>query len=124
MSWGDVAERVRRTRAVRRQTQADFAHEVGISVRTLGSLEAGDGRQYDEITIARVESTLGWAAGSIARVVEGMPPIVEHDPRLARIVDGWPRLPDDFRSVLAELVGFVLRIDGDRTYGPGDTSGG
>lgn len=103
MPWRTVGEHVRRTRALRRQTQAEFALEVGLSVRTVGSLEAGEARQYDETTVFRVESALGWAPGSVQRVIHGQKPIVQADPWLARILDAWPRLDERARQLLSEF---------------------
>ena len=113
MSWGDVGRYMRRARALRRQTQAEFAREVGLSVRTVGALEAGEHRSYDETTVVRVESALGWAPGSLDRVANGGRPIVERDPMLARIVDAWPRLPTEIKRMLSQLVAFAMRVDGE-----------
>lgn len=111
--WRTIGEALRRTRDVRRQTQSDFAHEIGISVRLLGQLEAGERRQYDPTTIHRVESALGWSHGSFDRVINGQPPVVEADPLFARIRDAWPRLPIEARRLLSELAGRALGDDGD-----------
>lgn len=108
MAWGDVGEHVRRARAIRRQTQTEFAREIGVSVRLLGSLEAGEARQYDPVTVHRVESALGWADGSVQRVVEGGQPDERVDVLLARICDAWPRLSPDARAILSELAGVAL----------------
>lgn len=114
VSWQDLGEHVRRARIIRRETQAEFAAEVGLSVRTIGSLEAGERCQYDETTIVRIESALGWAPGSVDRVVEGRAPTVVAGPYLARILDIWPRLPRDYRRVLAYLAAaLVNHPDGD-----------
>jgi transcriptional regulator with XRE-family HTH domain len=116
MSWREVGESVRRARGARRQTQADFAHEIGLSVRLVGALESGETRSYEPATIDRVEAALGWAHGSVQRVVEGGRPVIEADPYLARVRDAWPRLPPEFRRMLAELAGYGARADGDKWY--------
>lgn len=111
MSWQFLGETVRRARNHRRQTQAAFAREVGVSVRLLGSLEAGEARRYDATTVDRLESALGWAPGSFDRVVNGQPPVVLVDEQLARIVDAWPRLPAEVRRMLSTLAGDALSGD-------------
>lgn len=105
VGWDDVAEHVRRVRSLRRQTQTEFADEIGLSVRIVGALESGTPRRYQPETLHRVESALGWAHGSLVRVVEGGRPIVDVDPHFARIRDAWPRLPGEARAMLADLAG-------------------
>lgn len=124
MPWTVVGDAVRRSRALRRQTQAEFAREVGLSVRTVGSLEAGEPRQYDETTVSRVESALGWAHGSVDRVINGQPPIVQVDPWLARILDAWPRLDDRARQLLSEFAGGAVSLIGHDKSPPGDDASG
>lgn len=109
MTRQSLADHVRRARALRRQTQAEFAEDVGVSVRTIGNLEAGEVRQYDAQTIARLEHALGWAPGSVERVLEGGAPVVETDELLAIIRQAWPRLPVEARRLLAELAVRALR---------------
>jgi transcriptional regulator with XRE-family HTH domain len=98
-----LADYLRHARALRRQTQAEFADDAGVSVRTIGNLEAGEVRQYDAQTIARLEAALGWAPGSVQRVLEGGAPVVESDELLAIVRQAWPRLPVEARRLLAEL---------------------
>jgi len=102
--WLSLGEHVRRERAQRRQTQQEFAESIGLSVRTLGSIEAGTGTRYDRGTRAIVEWALGWAPGSIELVVSGGQPHVEVDPTFARVRDAWPRLPVEARKLIAGLV--------------------
>jgi transcriptional regulator with XRE-family HTH domain len=102
--WLSLGEHVRRERAQRRQTQQEFAESIGLSVRTLGSIEAGTGTRYDRVTRDVIEWALGWAPGSIELVVEGGQPRVEVDPTFARVRDAWPRLPVEARRLIAGLV--------------------
>ena len=102
--WLSLGEHVRRERAQRRQTQQEFAESIGLSVRTLGSIEAGTGTRYDRGTVAIVEWALGWAPGSIELVVAGGKPRIEVDPTFARVRDAWPRLPVEARRLIAGLV--------------------
>lgn len=111
VSWADVGDALRRARSLRRQTQAAFAREIGLSVRLIGALEAGEVRQYDDTTRDRVESVLGWAPGSIERVVNGQAPIIEVDLDFARIRDAWPRLSPDVRRLLAAFAITALRLE-------------
>ena len=102
--WLSLGEHVRRERAQRRQTQQEFAESIGLSVRTLGSIEAGTGTRYDRGTRAIVEWALGWAPGSIELVIEGGQPRIEVDATFARVRDAWPRLPVEARNLIAGLV--------------------
>jgi transcriptional regulator with XRE-family HTH domain len=106
--WLSLGEHVRRERAQRRQTQQEFAQAIGLSVRTLGSIEAGTGNRYDRVTRDVIEWALGWAPGSIELVVQGGQPRVEVDPTFARVRDAWPRLPVEARNLIAGLVDRAL----------------
>lgn len=106
-----LADHLRRGRALRRQTQAEFAEDVGVSVRTIGNLEAGVARQYDPQTVARIEYALGWAPGSVQRVLEGLAPVVEADELFAVVRHSWPRLPIEARRLLAEMAVRALHDD-------------
>lgn len=106
--WLSLGEHVRRERAQRRQTQQEFAQAIGLSVRTLGSIEAGTGTRYDRVTRDVIEWALGWAPGSIELVIEGGQPRIEVDPTFARVRDAWPRLPVEARNLIAGLVDRAL----------------
>jgi transcriptional regulator with XRE-family HTH domain len=122
--WLSLGEHVRRERAQRRQTQQEFAQAIGLSVRTLGSIEAGTGTRYDRVTCDVIEWALGWAPGSIERVIAGGRPHVEVDPTFARIRDAWPRLPVEARNLIAGLVDRALDGQVEVPKSPAQPQGG
>lgn len=101
--WARAGTHIRtaRTRAGFR-TIEDFARVTGIGKRTLGDLETGRRANFTDQTLDRVEAELGWAEGSIRRIVAGKR-AVRHDEQLRRIQDLWPRLDAGARTVLVEL---------------------
>lgn len=122
--WLSLGEHVRRERAQRRQTQQEFAQAIGLSVRTLGSIEAGTGTRYDRVTRDVIEWALGWAPGSIEAVIEGGQPRIEVDPTFARVRDAWPRLPVEARNLIAGLVDSALDGQIEVPKSPAQPSGG
>ena len=122
--WISLGEHVRRERAQRRQTQQEFAQAIGLSVRTLGSIEAGTGTRYDRVTRDVIEWALGWAPGSIEQVIAGGRPRIEVDPTFARVRDAWPRLPVEARNLIAGLVDSALDGQIEVPKSPAQPSGG
>lgn len=100
--WKRLGTYVRRERHRRRQTQADFARTIGISTRSVGSLERGESTRYDADTLAAVEDALAWEPGSIEAFIAGRPPRTT-DKHLAEIHAAWPHLSNDARAILAEI---------------------
>lgn len=100
--WARLGKLVNAERGRRRQKQGEFARLLGISVRTLGSIERGETDRYDAITIASIEDALSWERGSVERVVRGSDPITA-DPNLTEIQALWPELSAGARSMLARL---------------------
>jgi transcriptional regulator with XRE-family HTH domain len=110
VSWEDVGNYVRRERHRRRQTQAEFADEIGVSTRVLGAIEAAERTRYQPETRSAIESALGWRAGTIDQLVENgayFPDFI--DPDFARIRDAWPRMPAHMRTHLAEMAARAAR---------------
>lgn len=104
MGWGELAEHVRRCRALTDKSQRAFGREAGLSERTVRKLESGVEHSYDLTTIDRVEAILGWEHGSFTRVVEGRKPIDKHDPYLARILAAWPKLSLNAQRAISNAV--------------------
>jgi transcriptional regulator with XRE-family HTH domain len=94
---------VRERRAQRFRTRREFAAHIGISTRTLDSLETGAREAYSADTIAAVEIALGWEPGSVERVVAGSTPSPVRDPELDRLLRAWRALPVEARRMLAEI---------------------
>lgn len=112
--WRKVGGYVRAERKRRRQTQPEFAADVGISPRLLTDLETAARDNYDDGTIAVVEDLLGWEPGSLARVVAGAAPRPRRvDPQLARLHAAWVSVPPDGRVLLADLAEFMGSSIGD-----------
>lgn len=101
--WPRAGERIRtaRTRAGYRTTQ-EFADATGLSYRTINDLETGRRSTFTYRVLDRVEAELGWAEGSIQRIVDGRRE-VRHDDQLRRIQDLWPRLDRQARAMLVQL---------------------
>lgn len=98
-----AAERGRRWRS-----RAAFARHAGVSRRVVDDLERGLRTNYADRTLAAVEAGLGWAPGSLMRVVQGGKPRREVDPVLAELLDMWPQLSPDARAMLVDLAGRAL----------------
>lgn len=101
--WTRAGERIRtaRTRAGYR-TLEDFAEATGVGKRTLGDLETGRRVNFTHRVLDRVEAELGWAEGSIQRIVDGRRE-VHYDTQLRRLTDLWPSLDAGARTILVEL---------------------
>jgi len=109
VGWRTLGEYVRRERVRRRQTQAEFARDIQISTRVLGSIEVGAHDRYDPRTIAAIEDAMRWDPGSVVDVVEGRKPRSTVDDLTARLLDAWQRLSLSDRAMLADVVEIVAR---------------
>jgi transcriptional regulator with XRE-family HTH domain len=101
--WAVIGEHVRSERKKRRQTQADFARALGISVSLLGAIESGRRDNYEPGTRAVIEWAIGWGPGSLDRVLSGGRPTRAVDPMLNRLLSAWPKLSSDAQAMLAYL---------------------
>lgn len=99
-----LGRRIAAERARRRWSVGDLARAAHLSPRTVEYLEAGERRRYHVATLTKVETALGWAEGSITRIVEGAQPRPEPDALLAKVRDSWPLLATSERRVIATLV--------------------
>lgn len=55
-------------------TQAQLAEAIGVSIKTVNSIENGRHRGMRENTKAALEDTLGWMPGDVDRVLRGSAP--------------------------------------------------
>lgn len=111
MSWTRLGETVRAERArLGYRTLADLAARTGLGVRTLSDLERGARSTYSAETLATVESVLGWAPGSVRRILDGGRPIREQDDDLTALLAAWPHLDARGRRAL-RAVAEILRRD-------------
>lgn len=85
------------------RTREEFARASGVSARVLDDLEAGRRDNYQDATLAAIEITLGWRAGTCLRVVQGGRVRRDVDLEMSRVLTAWPRLSHDARVMLAEL---------------------
>ena len=76
----------------------------------MDSLEHGRKNSYDPDTLARLESALGWRAGSVERVLSGLEPQPVEDADLDAVISAWPRLSPGSRRMLA-----ILAVEAART---------
>lgn len=111
MGWTELGSRVRRERKKRRQTQAAFAQDAGISPRTLRSIETGEWTHYSQDTLHAIEIAMRWQTGSVDRVIEGRRPIPEHDIELDQLHAVWPDLSLDARRLLVQYAEGARRQD-------------
>lgn len=89
------------------RTIGDLAHRAGVSPGTVGNVERGARTRYQPETLAAIEAAIGWAPGSVAKVLAGGKPTREQDPDLAALLAAWPRLDPRARHALraaAELL--------------------
>lgn len=101
--WARLGARIMAERSRRWRKRSDFARACGLSVRLLADLETGRRTRYQPSTLAAIEATLGWTAGSCERIVAGGRARREADPSLVRLLDVWPRLSPDARLLLVTL---------------------
>jgi len=102
--WALVGERIDRERIRRgHRTLVGFARAAGVGTSTLDNLIHARKTSYDPITLAAVERALGWQAGSIARIQQGLEPIDDHDPDLTTLLEVWPHLPASMKRTLRML---------------------
>jgi hypothetical protein len=94
-----TAERVRRGH----RSLAAFAASTGLSTSTLDSIEHGRKTSYDPSTVAALEHALGWQAGSVERVLNGLEPLPDSDPDLTAVIDAWPKLSAGSKRILRIL---------------------
>jgi hypothetical protein len=62
------------------KTRGELASAVQVSSRLLGDIEKGRRGNYDPVTIASLESALGWETGSVRRIVDGGEPQLRSTP--------------------------------------------
>jgi len=101
--WERLGRLILHDRARHWRNREEFAQASGVSARVLDDLEAGRRDNYLEATLAGVEITLGWRAGTCRRVVAGGRVERDLDEDMARIWRVWRRLPREARSMLADL---------------------
>ena len=110
--WRRAGNKVRTARTRAGLTRHAFAAACGIGKRTLEDVETGARDNFSDDTLDRIEGELGWAEGSIRRIVAGRREI-RYDSDLRQLQDLWPRLDRQARSMLLSLAREAL--DGDHT---------
>lgn len=100
--WTRLGELIREERVgVRRLRQPAFAAYIGIGPRTLRKLERGEAASYDDDILRAVEFAMGWAPGSVERVLSGRAPL-HRDAEWNRLRRAWPDLSPDMRRFIAD----------------------
>ena len=101
--WQRLGRLVGDERAGLRMSWAELARYAGIGERTLYKIRHAERSSYDDETLARLESALGWESGSAGRVLEGREPVRIVDPALARVLHAWPELSPAAREAVAAV---------------------
>jgi hypothetical protein len=110
--WGRVGTLVAVERARRgHRSLSAFAAATGLSRTTVDAIEHGRKTSYSPTTIATVEHALGWAHGSITRILQGLEPRPVEDPDLAALMDAWPWLSAGSRRMLRILAVEAMRAN-------------
>lgn len=107
--WGRLGRTILHERSRYWRTRQEFASASRVSERVLDDLEAGSRDNYSDETLAAIEATLGWKAGTCLRVVGGGKVHREYDPAMARIMAVWPYLTAEAREWLANTAEQILR---------------
>lgn len=107
--WRALGEHIRRERKARKQTQAEFAADIGISITLLRQLENGRRDNYDAGTRSLIEVALGWADGSIELVVGGAAPRRVEDAALREIRLLWSALTPEAKAAIVTLIRALAR---------------
>lgn len=111
-AWGRLGRAVRRARIEGGHgSQDDFALLMGVSGKTLGTLE--NGRPVGEATLYAVERALGWPHGRVEQLLEGVP-----EERSTRSSPGLEDVDDD---VLLDEI--ARRFRAGRQRGSGESRG-
>lgn len=78
-AWRALADEVRAGRDARGLTQAEFARDAGVGLRTLQDIEAGIPRGRMPRLMPRIERFLGWKPGSARAILDGGSPLVPQE---------------------------------------------
>lgn len=106
--WAKLAQHLIRARKLGRfRTRRDFAEYLGVSARTLDSLERARQANYSPDIVTAVEIGLSWAPGSFERVAAGGRPRIDYDTDLKRVAQIWPRLSAEARRLVVRLVEYA-----------------
>lgn len=106
-SYAEIGKRFRKARIAARMSQSDAAKKLGVSARTIGSLERGE--HVGESTVELVEMAIkGWGKEEAPRLVsEPRLPYVIHD--AIRVAE----LNDPLEVLKGGLVNTVLMLRDD-----------
>lgn len=92
-------------------SQEKFADALGVSKSTVGNLENGRRKgRHAEGFLEHVEDLLGWVEGSIMQAGEqGKAPRVKADQYLARVHQAWPKLDEQAKKIVVDIVESAIR---------------
>lgn len=102
---------IRQERSRRWRSRSEFGRAAGLSRRTIDDLETGRRSTFSDATLASVEIALGWYPGTCRVLVQGGRIRRDHDARLVRLMELWPRLSPDARSLLVQMAEHALDRD-------------
>lgn len=99
--WQRLGEQIRTDRVrLGMRTQPELARRAGLGRRTVSDLERGARANYSPDTLGAVEAALGWAPGTVSRILAGGQVEREGDVDWERLGALWLSLDDRSRRVL------------------------
>lgn len=102
--WARVGEQIRAARRRLGYTVKTLAEATHLSTRTINNLEHGHQDNYDEDTLAVVESAIGWEPKEIRLRVAGQIPRRVHPEDLRMVMSSWLSLSDADQRLIVQIV--------------------
>ncbi|GAA2485154.1 hypothetical protein GCM10010406_21760 [Streptomyces thermolineatus] len=78
--WARLGSAVRARRDELHMTQVDLAKKAGVSEGTVQNIESGRAYSRRPPSLPRIESSLGWAPGSVSSILSGGSPTPSEQP--------------------------------------------
>jgi transcriptional regulator with XRE-family HTH domain len=92
-------------------TRLEFASAAQINARVLSDIENGRRDNYDKVTLAKLESALGWETGSVMRIVHGGEPWLNENAPSRGTADDLAGLLSEYKPTRDQAIIKVMRSD-------------